>query len=73
MNDHVGGTALMDSERGKDRSAPSVMRYPVNAVIGWNPGRGDALKKASASSTKTATLRHGTDRPAALRIARMPN
>ncbi|WP_231676846.1 hypothetical protein [Pseudomonas quasicaspiana] len=45
MNDHVGGTALIDSGGGEDRSAPSVMRYPVNAVIGWNPGRGDTLKK----------------------------
>ncbi|WKW30604.1 hypothetical protein KIH13_16890 [Pseudomonas viridiflava] len=53
MNDHVGGTALIDSEGGEDRSAPSVMRYPFNAVIGWDPEPDDVLKKACASATKT--------------------
>ncbi|WP_244997585.1 hypothetical protein [Pseudomonas viridiflava] len=46
MNDHVGGTALIDSEGGEDRSAPSVMRYPFNAVIGWDPEPDDVLKKS---------------------------
>ncbi len=37
---------MIASEGGEDRSALSVMRYSVNAAIGWIPGPGDGLKKS---------------------------
>ncbi|RMM69994.1 hypothetical protein ALQ72_03359, partial [Pseudomonas syringae pv. maculicola] len=36
----------MASEGGEDCSVPSVMRYSINAAIGWIPGPGDGLKKS---------------------------
>ncbi len=42
----MGCTDLIASEGGEDRSALSVMRYSVNAAIGWIPGPGDGLKKS---------------------------
>ncbi|MCD5990450.1 hypothetical protein KDX30_21420 [Pseudomonas sp. CDFA 553] len=53
MNDRTGGTALIDNESGEDRSAPSVMRYPLNAVIGWNPGREHARARFERSDEST--------------------
>ncbi|WP_230202262.1 hypothetical protein [Pseudomonas syringae] len=37
---------MITSEGGEDRSALSVMRYSINAAIGWIPGPGDGLKKS---------------------------
>ncbi|WP_238418218.1 hypothetical protein [Pseudomonas syringae group genomosp. 3] len=37
---------MIASEGGEDCSVPSVMRYSINAAIGWIPGPGDGLKKS---------------------------
>ncbi|RMV27346.1 hypothetical protein ALP13_00850 [Pseudomonas syringae pv. maculicola] len=37
---------MIASEGGEDRSALSVMRYSINAAIGWIPRPGDGLKKS---------------------------
>ncbi|POD17031.1 hypothetical protein BKM12_19450 [Pseudomonas syringae pv. syringae] len=66
----MGGTTLITSEGGEDRSALSVMRDSVNAVIGWIPGPGNGLKKSLRIVNKDLQ-RSGTVRPAALRIARV--
>ncbi|MCW6057606.1 MULTISPECIES: hypothetical protein [Pseudomonas] len=61
---------MITSEGGEDRSALSVMRDSVNAVIGWIPGPGNGLKKSLRIVNKDLQ-RSGTVRPAALRIARV--